>query len=204
MSAVLAPPPQEPNLAPCDGELYYRPAFLDSAEADCVFRQLQDELDWTQEVITVVGRRVPVPRLVAWHGDPEAVYRYSSLDHLPRPWTKTLQILRDKVESASGHRFNSVLGNCYRDGEDSMGWHADQEACLGRDPWIASLSLGAERLFKLRHNRGVPALELRLGHGSLLLMGGSLQHRWRHCVPKSRRVSGARINLTFRLIHPVS
>ncbi|NJD04944.1 MAG: alpha-ketoglutarate-dependent dioxygenase AlkB [Methylococcaceae bacterium] len=190
------------NLAERDGELYYQAGFLDAAEADHALQVLQGEMAWDQEVVTIVGRRIQVPRLVAWHGDPEAIYRYSGLNHLPKPWTPTLHALRERVKTVSDLRFNSVLGNWYRTGEDSMGWHADQEKSLGANPWIASVSLGAERLFKLRHNSGKPSLELFLGHGSLLLMGGCLQHRWRHCLPKSRSVTGARINLTFRLIHP--
>jgi alkylated DNA repair dioxygenase AlkB len=198
---AAAEPLRSGNLAERDGELYYRPDFLDATEADRILAALQEEMAWEKEVVTIVGRKVPVPRLVAWHGDPAAIYRYSGLDHLPQPWTPTLKMLRGAVEAASGQRFNSVLGNWYRSGEDSMGWHADQEKSLSTNPWIASVSLGAERLFKLRHNRGQPTLDLLLGHGSLLLMGGSLQHHWRHCLPKSRGITAPRINLTFRLIH---
>lgn len=195
-----AEPLRSGNLAARDGELYYRGGFLDTDAADRAFAALQNEMAWEREVVTIVGRKVAVPRLVAWHGDANAIYRYSGLEHVPRPWTPTLLALRTRVQKVSGLGFNSVLGNWYRSGDDSMGWHADQEKSLGPNPWIASISLGAERLFKLRHNSGDPALDLRLGHGSLLLMGGNLQHRWRHCLPKSRSVTGARINLTFRLI----
>jgi alkylated DNA repair dioxygenase AlkB len=191
-----------PNLVDQDGELYYLPFFLAMESADAVLAQCRQQLSWEQEFITVVGRKVAVPRLVAWHGDEDAIYRYSGLTHHPKPWTPTLLALRDQIVSLSGRSFNSVLGNWYRDGNDSMGWHADQEKVLGRNPWIASLSLGETRLFKLRHNRTGQTLDLRLTHGSLLFMGGSLQHHWRHCVPKSRIPTGGRINLTFRYVYP--
>lgn len=190
------------NLASQDGELYYFPDFLPPGETQAWFARLRAELDWQQEVATVVGRRLPLPRLVCWHGDPGAVYRYSGLTHYPKPWTDGLFILKQAVEAACGQGFNSVLGNLYRDGQDSMGWHSDQESVLGRNPVIASLSLGAARLFKLRHNKTGAGVDLILADGSLLLMGGALQHHWRHCLPKTRQPVAARINLTFRAILP--
>ena len=188
------------NLVSQDGELAYLADFLTQPKAQDCFVRLQTELDWQQEVVTIVGRRVPVPRLVCWHGDDGAIYRYSGLTHYPQAWTETLRELKQAIETVSGHSFNSVLGNLYRNGQDSMGWHADQEKVLGINPFIASLSLGTERLFKIRHNKTGETLDLKLGNGSLLLMGGSLQHHWRHCIPKSRQDTAARINLTFRNI----
>lgn len=192
--------PFGPNLLSQDGSLHYYPGFIQPTQTRQLFMRLQQELDWQQEVITVVGRRVPVPRLVSWHGDAGAVYQYSGLTHHPKPWTESLLVLKAAIEQASGHPFNSVLGNWYRNGQDSMGWHTDQEPVLGRNPCIASLSLGQARLFKLRHNKTGETLDLILEDGSLLLMSGSLQHHWRHCVPKSAKASEPRINLTFRLI----
>ncbi len=189
------------NLASQDGELYYLPGFIAQAEARGLFERLRAGLDWQQEVATLFGRRMPLPRRVCWHGDEGAVYRYSGLIHYPQAWTQDLLNLKQAVENLSGQHFNSVLGNLYRDGQDSMGWHADQEKSLGVNPCIASLSLGAERLFKIRHNKSGETLDLNLGDGSLLLMGGYLQHHWRHCVPKTRMPVPARINLTFRNIH---
>ena len=188
------------NLVSQDGELYYLAGFLAASVALHYLERLSAELDWQQEVATIVGRRVPIPRLVCWYGDEGSVYQYSGLTHYPQAWTETLLGLRQSVESASGHRFNSVLGNLYRDGQDSMGWHADQEKVLGSNPFIASLSLGAERLFKIRHNKTGETVAINLANGSLLLMGGSLQHHWRHCVPKTQQAKSARINLTFRKI----
>lgn len=188
------------NLVSQDGELYYLPGFIAAEETQTAFQRLEQELIWQQEVITIVGRTVPVPRLVAWHGDEGAIYQYSGLTHYPKPWTETLLDLKQSIEDASGYPFNSVLGNLYRNGQDSMGWHADQEKVLGRNPVIASLSLGQERLFKLRHNKAGETVDITLADGSLLLMGGALQHHWRHCVPKSAKAAKPRINLTFRNI----
>jgi alkylated DNA repair dioxygenase AlkB len=188
------------NLISQDGELYYLPGFIPAGETQTIFQRLEQEMNWQQEVVTIVGRTVPVPRLVAWHGDEGAIYQYSGLTHYPKPWTETLLALKQAIEDTSRHGFNSVLGNLYRNGQDSMGWHSDQEKVLGRNPVIASLSLGQERLFKLRHNKTGETVDIVLADGSLLLMAGALQHHWRHCVPKSAKATNPRINLTFRKI----
>jgi alkylated DNA repair dioxygenase AlkB len=142
-----------------------------------------------------------VPRLVAWHGDPGTAYTYSGTLHEPLPWTPVLQSIRDRVQGLTGHSFNSVLLNRYRDGRDGMGWHADDERELGRDPVIASVSLGATRRFKLRHRRLREAVAtIGLAHGDLLLMAGPTQHAYVHAVPKTTRPVDERVNLTFRLL----
>lgn len=183
-----------------DGELVLITGFIPADQTRHLFESLQSELIWQEETIVIAGRPVLVPRLVCWYGDSGASYRYSGVRHDPLPWTPTLARLREAVERRSDARFNSVLGNFYRSGADSMGWHADQEKELGIDPVIASLSLGAARRFRLRHNRTREQIELNLTDGSLLIMGGRLQHCWRHCVPKDPAIEEPRINLTFRLI----
>jgi len=185
-----------------DGEIGYIEDFIPAEEADLLLILLREELDWQAESIRIAGREIQVPRLVCWYGDTQAHYRYSGVDHRPLPWTTALQALRVRVETRCQRRLNSVLCNLYRDGRDSMGWHADNERELGSNPFIASLSLGAERRFDLRHNRTGEVLHLPLTHGSLLLMGGSLQHYWRHRIAKQSGIVEPRINLTFRLIHP--
>ena len=192
------------NLAPLDGKVYYRAAFVAADETADLMATLLCELDWHDEDIMIAGRAVKVPRLICWHGDANAIYRYSGVDHVPRPWTETLCILKTRIEKYCGRYFNSVLGNLYRNGQDSMGWHADKEKELGSAPFIASLSLGEERLFKLKHIKSGVSLDLMLENGSLLLMAGSLQQHWRHCLPKSRTTKAARINLTFRNVLPSS
>jgi alkylated DNA repair dioxygenase AlkB len=173
-----------------------------TAEANAVLDALLHEVQWEQEEILIFGRRHPVPRLVAWHGDPGTAYTYSGTAHEPRPWTPTLVAVKQHIEALTCHRFNSVLLNRYRDGRDGMGWHADDEPELGREPAIASVTFGATRRFQLRHRRLRNArIALDLGHGDLLLMSGPTQHRYLHAVPKTTRAVGERINLTFRLVH---
>jgi len=142
-----------------------------------------------------------MPRLIAWYGEPEAVYTYSGVRHVPMPFTPELAVIRARIEELSGAPFNSALANLYRDGRDGMGWHADNEAELGRNPVIASVSLGATRRFTLRHRRRKGLTEaLDLEPGSLLVMEGETQHHWLHALPKTTRPVGERINLTYRLI----
>lgn len=184
-----------------DGEVDYLPDFLSPAEQLDCYSRLADSLDWHQEELRIAGRIVAVPRLVAWYGEPEARYAYSGVVHEPLPWTPELSALRARIEAESGARYNSVLANWYRDGNDSMGWHADNEPELGRNPVIASLSLGARRRFLMEHRRDKTRLELELGQGGLLIMAGATQHYWRHSLPKTAQLVGPRINLTFRLIH---
>lgn len=185
--------------------LDYTPRFLDEAEADAALARLWLELDWSQREITLFGRRVMQPRLIAWHGEAGAVYTYSGLTLQPLPWHPLLQDLRERIEVRSGHRFNSVLANAYRDGRDSMGWHADKEKELGPQAVVASLSLGAPRRFLLRPVRRRPgdqagSFGLNLETGSLLLMQAGCQQRYQHAVPRTRRETGLRINLTYRWI----
>jgi len=137
---------------------------------------------------------------VCWHGDPGVKYRYSGTEHLAHGWTSSLEKIKEKIETFADHSFNSVLGNQYQNGQDSMGWHADKEKELGETPCIALLSLGDERLFKVRHNNSTQTIDINLVNGSLIVMAGSLQKHWRHCVPKTTRTKGNRISLSFRNI----
>jgi alkylated DNA repair dioxygenase AlkB len=172
-------------------------------EADRLLQELLTSIDWGQEHILIFGQSRLVPRLVAWHGDPGTAYTYSGTLHEPLPWTAVLTAIKARVESFTGHSFNSVLLNRYRTGRDGMGWHADDEPELGEDPPIASVSFGAPRRFLLRHRRQrASRSELLLGHGDLLLMAGPTQHHYVHAVPKTARTVGERINLTFRRVAP--
>ena len=185
-------------------ELSFDPLFLPAAEATALLQQLTAEVPWEQRAIRMFGQQLPQPRLTAWYGDPEARYTYSGLTWEPRPWTPPLLALRHRIEAATQAQFNSVLLNLYRDGRDSMGWHADDEPELGPAPIIASLSLGATRRFRLRPHggRAQAPFGLDLPAGSLLLMGGSTQQHWQHALPKTSRPVGPRLNLTFRWVQP--
>lgn len=188
------------NLAALDGEVFLLRQFYQRPEADLLFKMLHKTLAWQEEEIIIAGKYIKVPRLMCWYGDPEAAYQYSGVMHKPLPWSTGLLQIRERIEQLCGHHFNSVLANLYRDGSDSMGWHADKEKELGVNPFIASLSLGDERLFKICHNKTKQTLDINLQHGDLLLTGGALQHHWRHSVPKTSREKSPRINLTFREI----
>jgi len=179
-------------------DVAYQARFLEVDDADRAFASLAQDARWRQEHLTLFGRSCPAPRLTDWCGDEGLTYRYSRTDHPCTGWREPFIGLRDRIRAALGWPFDFVLANRYRDGADSMGWHADAEAVLGRQPVIASLSLGATRRFRLRHGATARTLDLDLAHGSLLVMFGNSQHEWRHCVPSTRRGVGERINLTFR------
>jgi alkylated DNA repair dioxygenase AlkB len=184
-----------------DGRVRLWPRAFDVGTADRLYDSLLDEIDWQTEDILIFGQRRRVPRLVAWCGDPAVHYTYSGTTHASSPWTPALFAIRDRVFELSGVRFNSVLLNRYRDGRDGMGWHADDEPELGRDPVIVSVSLGDVRRFKLRHRRRrEQGLDLDLAHVSVLEMSGPLQHNWLHALPKTSRQCKGRINLTWRCI----
>ena len=183
------------------GELWYWPEAVPRRRARDWFRRLMQELDWAQHHIELFGRRVAQPRLSAWYGDPGAAYRYSGLQLRPAAWTACLAEVREWLHGFTGHAFNSVLANLYRDGADSMGWHSDDERELGPRPVIASLSLGEPRRFVLRRrDRHRDKRELVLADGSLLVMAGGTQSNWQHSLPRARTVTEPRINLTFRKI----
>lgn len=185
-------------------EVQHLPAWLLPALADALMDAMHAQVPWEIHRIRMFGRWLDLPRLSCWMGDADAHYRYSGADFLPHPWAPAVQEVRDLLQQTCDARFNSVLLNRYRNGRDSMGWHSDDEPELGATPLIASLSLGAPRRFLLRR-RDDPAqkLEYLLGHGDLLLMRGNCQRDYQHALPKTARVSGERINLTFRQIAAV-
>ena len=188
------------NLNLPDAEVYFDPQFYAKEESDLYFRQLMDEVNWKQESIKLFGKLLPMPRLTAWYGDKG--YTYSGLLNEPQQWLPVLQELKKSVEKASGQEYNSVLLNLYRTGQDSMGWHSDDEAALGNEPSIASLSFGAERRFSFKHRsrKDIKPQSINLTNGSLLLMQGPTQHHWLHQVPKTAKPVQPRINLTFRKV----
>lgn len=185
-----------------DGELQFLERLSLGMPTQEVFARLLQEIAWREERIMVWGKLHRQPRLSAWYGDPGACYTYSGKLFAPNPWTPLLATIRSAVEQATACRFNSVLLNHYRDQFDSMGFHSDDEAELGPQPAIASLSLGATRTFILKHKtrKELKPVRLDLGDGNLLLMAGGTQTNWRHGINKESRACGPRINLTFRLI----
>lgn len=175
-------------------------SWLPEPKASALFHSLVEEVPWEQKAIRIAGRQVMQPRRTAWYGDSEAVYTYSGLRNEPMPWLPSLLELRGRLAAERGFFFNGALLNHYRDGNDSMGFHADDEAELGPNPLVASVSLGETRRFVLRHVKDKAVrLDLDLTHGSLLVMAGTTQHYFRHAVPKQAN-KGARINITFRRV----
>lgn len=189
-----------------DAELGFAEQFYSHEAADELFTILLNEIEWRQETIQVWGKSHLQPRLTAWHADPGTEYSYSGINLQAKNWTPTLLKIKDDIGVATGRQFNSVLLNLYRDQSDSMGWHSDDEPELGKNPVIASLSLGATRSFKLKHKTrsDQKILSIALAHGSLLLMAGSTQHHWLHGIAKQSQTIAPRINLTFRqIVFPV-
>ena len=176
------------------GPFSHHPGFFGRVEAEVLFRNLQADVCWQQEWLTLYGRRLPVPRLLSWCGDHGVNYRYSGTDHPCEGWLPAVTALRRRLAEEAGFRSNLVLMNRYRDGRDHMGWHTDDERGLaGR---IASVSLGAARRFLIRWPGEARARAIDLQPGALLIMDGRL----RHALPRTRKPVGERINLTFRWV----
>jgi alkylated DNA repair dioxygenase AlkB len=191
-----------PKIAPelPGAEIYYVERFIDAESATRLLDLLLSRPEWSRR--RFMGQLVP--RSEIYMGDPGTNYTYSNRAYVPLPWIPEVDALRQKVQHATGKEFNSVLMNLYRDGNDSVAAHSDAEPEYGRNPVIASLSLGAERLFRMKQINGNARWEITLRHGSLLVMAGETQHNWRHEIPKDPTCNQPRINLTFRRIIDVN
>ncbi len=187
-----------------DAELRLWSHIYSDTECCHLFTELSHSTPWRQDQIQIFGKQFDLPRLQSWHANPGLSTKYSGIELLPSPWTPVLLDIKEKIEALSQHSFNSVLINLYRDGQDSNGWHADNEPELGQNPVIASLSFGATRRFRMKHletkERSIPPVSLDLQQGSLLLMAGHTQSYWQHCITKTAKTVEPRINLTFRTI----
>lgn len=182
-----------------NAELIYVPNFFTKEEADNYFEIINSETNWQHDDITVFGKTYKQPRLTALFGESNQTYSYSNITMYPNPFTSTLNDIKQKIEVFSDHHFNTLLINLYRNGNDSNGWHADNENELGENPVIASVSFGEERPFHFKHRTiKTERHKLLLQHGSLLVMKGEMQHYWLHQIAKTKRQIQPRINLTFR------
>lgn len=179
-------------------EITFWPSWLGSAEADDLLATAINQVAWRQDNIHIAGKSIPIPRLQNWYGDPTTSYTYSRIKLQAVAFPPWMETLRRKVERQTGNCFNRTLVNYYRDGQDSVDWHADDERELGSEPIIASVSLGQERAFLLRHKTTKERLKINLPHGSLMMMGPGIQEHWHHSVAKDKNVVGPRINFTFR------
>lgn len=183
-----------------DGQYIHIPDFYSEQQADYYLDTFKEGIAWKQESMFLYGKEVKFPRLTAWYGDNDKPYSFSGITLQPLGWTEELRAIKNAIEPISDTKFNSVLLNRYRDGNDSISWHTDAEKELGRNPIIASVNFGAERVFQLRHILTKERIDIPLKHGSLLVMSGPIQHFWQHQVPKSKKIYQERINLTFRCI----
>jgi alkylated DNA repair dioxygenase AlkB len=182
--------------------LAYYPGLFSQPESEGLMAALLSVIQWKQETLFIYGRQVNTPRLTAWYGDEGVAYTYSGRQFWGLPWTKELLDIKTRIEPVAQTRFNSVLLNYYRDGNDSMGWHSDDEPELGINPIIASVNFGQQRRFDFRKTKDHQQKHhINLTNGSVLVMNGDLQHHWQHQVAKSKKAMGARINLTFRFVY---
>ena len=189
------------NILSHDGEVFYLNDFFEFDESNFLYKKLLSEIEWKQEPIYIYGKMVMQPRLTAWYGDPGKDILYSGISMQPHPWNSVLLYIKERVEKNQQLKFSSALLNLYRDGNDSLGWHRDNEKELGNNPTIASVSFGASRTFFLRNCRNKNekhAIELK--HGSLLIMKKETQYFWEHSIPKRKKISESRVNITFRVM----
>ena len=196
------PAGEQLNLDHSDIRIYRH--FFDEAASNQLFETLTQEINWRQEYMKIHGLAHPIPRLTAWHGDEGSSYSYSGIEMHPEPWTDTLQFIKQAIESIAQVQFNSVLLNFYRDGNDSVGWHSDNEPELGNYPVIGSVSLGGTRKFSFKPKqkaRSSDKYDIDLSNGDVLLMQGETQQYWYHQIPKTKKSVAPRINLTFRVIY---
>jgi alkylated DNA repair dioxygenase AlkB len=181
--------------------LTYKPGLLDVSESDQLLQKFITDTPWKQTVQKMYDKEVITPRLTAWYGDFGTNYSSTGKVSDPIPWTKDLLYLKQLVEPIAGVKFNSVLLNYYRDGNDSVAWHSDRESVLGKNPVIASVSFGQVRSFDIRNKQDhSEKYSVRLEHGSFLLMKAGLQEHWEHRIAKSTKGMKARVNLTFRVV----
>jgi alkylated DNA repair dioxygenase AlkB len=189
------------NLDLPDSDIIYYPNFIEAQKANSLFEIFKNTIRWQQDDIKVFGKVYAQPRLTALYGNNGKPYSYSNITMKPHEFTNELLEIKRQIESKTSAVFTTCLLNLYRDGKDSNGWHADNEKELGKNPVIASITLGQERFFHLKHRKNKELKhKLLLEHGSLLLMQGKTQHNWLHQIPKTKKPIGERINLTFRVI----
>jgi alkylated DNA repair dioxygenase AlkB len=193
-----------PNLLPQDGTVLPLGPLLTEPDATAAFQALLTELPWQHDQVRLFGKRIVTARKTSWHGDQPFSYTYSGIPRTAQPWTPTLAALKAQIEAATATSYNSCLANLYHSGAEGMAWHSDDEPMLLRHAPIASLSLGAPRRFDFKHKKH-PSLRasILLEHGHLLLMLNETQTHWLHALPKTKKATSPRINLTFRTISKV-
>jgi alkylated DNA repair dioxygenase AlkB len=186
------------NILPHDGEVIYYRNFISQHEADLLFKNILTNISWQNDEVIIFGKRIVTKRKTAWYGDEGFGYTYSKITRHALPWTEELLMIKKELEMKSGFKFNSCLLNLYHSGEEGMAWHSDDEITMSPKNPIASISFGAERKFVFKHKKTKENISINLQHGSLLLMKGATQKHWLHALPKTKKITQPRINLTFR------
>jgi len=190
-----------PNILAQDGIALYYEKIVNDDEVNQLYEALLNNIQWENERVIMFGKEIITKRKVAFYSDPSISYRYASKTKIGLPWTKTLINIKDRIESITKESYNACLLNLYHNGEESMGWHSDNEKEIITNSSIASLSLGANRKFSFKHKVSKETISIILENGSLLEMKGSVQTHWWHALLKSKKVTDGRINLTFRQMH---
>lgn len=188
------------NLLHKDGLVNYYRNVLTHSQANLYFDLLSQNIIWENDETVIFGKRIITKRKVAWYGDSDYTYTYSNTTKQALVWTKELSDLKQIVEEFTETKFNSCLLNLYHDGNEGIAWHSDDEKSLEKKSIIASLSFGAERKFSFKHKQTKETISVVLEHGSLLIMKDATQTNWLHSLPKSKKITRPRINLTFRTI----
>ena len=186
------------NLLPYDGLVNYHPFAFSTEEIKAYFSYLSTEIQWQQDVVKLFGKTYITDRKVAWYAEKPFIYRYSGQSKIALPFSPTLLDIKSRVEKLTGSEYNACLLNYYNNGSEGMGWHSDNEKSIRPNSSIASVSLGVTRKFQFKHKTQGLKLDLILDSGSVLDMRGETQEFWLHALPKSKKVVGTRINLTFR------
>ncbi len=186
------------NLLPYDGEVTYYGHIMDRQAADHYMERMMNAIEWRNDEAVIYGKHIITKRKVAWYADKQYDYTYSNITRKALLWTPELLELKQLVEEKSGHIFNSCLLNLYHTGDEGMAWHSDDEKALGKNTVIASVSLGAERMFWFKHKATKEKAGMLLQHGSLLIMAGTTQSHWQHRLPPTKKINQPRVNLTFR------
>lgn len=188
------------NWLPREGTVNYYGRLFNQKEADYYYSALLNTIEWRNDEAVIFGKKIITKRKVAWYGEKSFEYTYSNTTKSALPWTKELLELKKRIEKETGETFNSCLLNLYHTGDEGMAWHSDGETALKKNGAIGSLSFGAERKFAFKHKTTQEKVEMKLEHGSLLVMKDTTQTFWLHRLPPTKRITTPRINLTFRTI----
>jgi alkylated DNA repair dioxygenase AlkB len=189
------------NIIAQDGIALYHEKVLTDEQIKPLYDKLLNNINWENERVVMFGKEIITKRKVAFYSDPLIAYTYSSKTKIGLPWKDPLIILKNIVESLTKQTYNACLLNLYHNGEEAMGWHSDNEKEIIANSSIASLSIGASRKFSFKHKVTKETISIQLGNGSLLEMKGTIQTHWLHTLPKSKKITESRINLTFRQMH---